>query len=170
MDVVFEELLKLEDAAVRLDHGFTDQAGLLHYSPADDLLSDQDLIASILAINLLEFGEILSKFVKKVFLWIAGLSPKNGMEKPFIVRVGLEEGLPQLKGNTFFLVTIGIFVESYVLLDGGDKMFLEVMEDGLFASFYFPDRDNGLLRLWLWTFSFLLNLFFALAAEMLNSL
>lgn len=170
MDVVLKELLKLEDAAIGLDHGFADHIGLLHYSLTDDLLSGQHLLASILAIDLFEFREILSKFMKEVLLWIIGLSPKNGMKKSFIVRVGLDEGLPQLKGYAFFLIAIGIFVEGDVLLDGGDKMFLEVMEDGLFTSFNLPDRDNGLLRLWLWIFSFLLTLFLALAAEVLNSL
>lgn len=92
------------------------------------------------------------------------------MKKSFIVRVGLDESLPKLKGNAFFLIAIGVFVESYVLLDSGDKMFLEVMEDGLFTSFYLFDRDNTLLRLWLWIFSFLLTLFLALATEVLNSL
>lgn len=170
MDIVFEELLKLEDAAVGLDHRFADHIGLLHYSLTYDFLSSQHLLASVLAIDLLEFREILCKFLKEVFLGIIGLSPKDCMKKSFIVRVGLDEALPQLKGKAFFLVTIGIFVKSYVLLDGGDKMFLEVMEDGLFPSFHLSDRDNGLFRLWLWIFSFLLTLFLTLATEVLNSL
>lgn len=55
MYVVLEELLKLEDAAIGLDHRFADHNGLLHYSLTDDFLSGQCLLASILAIDLLEF-------------------------------------------------------------------------------------------------------------------
>ena len=81
MDVVLEELLKLEDAAVGLDHRFADHIGLFHYSLTYYFLSGQHLLASVLAIDLLEFREILSKFMKEVFLWIIGLSPKDDMKK-----------------------------------------------------------------------------------------
>ena len=170
MDVVLEELLKLEDAAVGLNHGFADHIRLFHYSLPYDLLSGQHRLAPVLSIHLPELREILSKLMKEVLFGVIGLGPEDGMKKPFIVRVGLGEGLPQLKGNAFFLVTIAIFVESDVLLDSGDKVFLEVMEDGLFSPFPLPDRDNGLLRLRLRTFRFLLALFLALAGEVLNSL
>lgn len=66
------------------------------------------------------------------------------MEQSFVIGGGLDESLPKFKGNVFFFAIIAAFVESDILLDGGDKMFLKVMKDGFLASFSFLYRYYGL--------------------------
>ena len=116
MDVVLEELLKLEDAAVGLNHEFADHIRLFHYSLPYDLLSGQHRLAPVLSIHLPELREILSKLMKEVLFGVIGLGPEDGMKKPFIVRVGLGEACHSSKATHSSLSLLPFLLKAMYFL------------------------------------------------------